>query len=676
MNKLLIFWTVLVFFLYIGCEEDIDSSPPEVYITDPIESSVVSEITTIKCIATDNDSIKSVELWVDSIATGIVDDSSPYEFFWNTVPYEDSTEHSILVVAEDMNENIAPSNSVSVIVDNSNSNPKKLDIRSITYTTSMMTITIERSTDEDFDNYKILRSQDIDISKDVIKEITSIDDTVIQINDFNPVQPFWYWVQVEDIHGYTSIGEGYFVLDEPPMIPTIREVEFVDSLFHISWTPSIDNDFGSYLLFESSYPDMSGSYKIFETENIGTNIFNHYNILGNQYRYYQLIVKDQWDLQAVSNIETGCSWFVFHELYSEAGYDYGRFVLETIDGGYIVVGNTSFFGDDYNDVLIVKINHKGEKEWRKTYTFSATDKLNSAVELLDGSLIMVGSTISSENTSKDVLLLRLDDSGNIEWYRKYGSPQDEIGHSVDIMVDGSIIIAGEKIEENSIYSLGYLLRVNTSGDTFWSYAFGGSQNDRFYSVAAVNDGGCVMAGMTSSQGDPNGDVWLVRANSDGDIEWEKTFGGTNTESSRSVAKTNDGGYIIVGQTDSYGNGYNDAYLIKTDSEGNEQWYQTFGGNGTDHGRSVVQTSDQGYIISGYTDSFGGFGGFNFWLIKTDSDGHLDWHRSYGYAGDDKGFCGLQALDGGYIIAGYSNSTTNNSRDILIVKTDDLGNTDQ
>ena len=248
MNKLLIFWTVLVFFLYIGCEEDIDSSPPEVYITDPIESSVVSEITTIKCIATDNDSIKSVELWVDSIATGIVDDSSPYEFFWNTVPYEDSTEHSILVVAEDMNENIAPSNSVSVIVDNSNSNPKKLDIRSITYTTSMMTITIERSTDEDFDNYKILRSQDIDISKDVIKEITSIDDTVIQINDFNPVQPFWYWVQVEDIHGYTSIGEGYFVLDEPPMIPTIIEVEFVDSLFHISWTPSIDNDFGSYLL--------------------------------------------------------------------------------------------------------------------------------------------------------------------------------------------------------------------------------------------------------------------------------------------------------------------------------------------------------------------------------------------------------------------------------------------
>ena len=117
-------------------------------------------------------------------------------------------------------------------------------------------------------------------------------------------------------------------------------------------------------------------------------------------------------------------------------------------------------------------------------------------------------------------------------------------------------------------------------------------------------------------------------------------------------------------------------MIKTDSEGNEQWYQTFGGNGTDHGRSVVQNSDQGYIISGYTDSFGGFGGFNFWLIKTDSDGNLDWHRSYGYAGDDKGFCGLQALDGGYIIAGYSNSTTNNSRDILIVKTDDLGNTDQ
>ena len=114
-------------------------------------------------------------------------------------------------------------------------------------------------------------------------------------------------------------------------------------------------------------------------------------------------------------------------------------------------------------------------------------------------------------------------------------------------------------------------------------------------------------------------------------------------------------------------------MVKTDFEGNQEWMQTYGGIGTDHGRSVVQTSDDGYIISGYTDSFGD-SGFNFWLIKTDLLGNLDWQRSYGGTGDDRGFHALQAADGGYIITGYSNSNTNSVPDIILIKTDDLGNT--
>ena len=161
----------------------------------------------------------------------------------------------------------------------------------------------------------------------------------------------------------------------------------------------------------------------------------------------------------------------------------------------------------------------------------------------------------------------------------------------------------------------------------------------------------------------------------GAIQWERTYGGEDTEFGRAIQQTADGGYIIIGQTESFGVGSSDAYLLKTDSEGNEIWSQTFGGQGTDQGRYVVETADQGYLVSGYTDSFGVSGGFNFWMIKANSLGELEWQRFYGEHGDDRGLSGIQTLDGGYAIAGYTSSVGSNSSNILFIKTDDNGNSD-
>ena len=144
--------------IYQGCEDDKDTSPPFASIIFPGESSLVSEIITIQCEASDNDSVKFVELWIDSLSTGKKDSSSPYEFSWNTVPYTDNTEHLLMVKAEDMNNNISFSASVLVLVDNSNSYPQSINIKTITYTQTEMTITINPTLDEDFLNYKILVS--------------------------------------------------------------------------------------------------------------------------------------------------------------------------------------------------------------------------------------------------------------------------------------------------------------------------------------------------------------------------------------------------------------------------------------------------------------------------------------------------------------------------------------
>lgn len=343
----------------------------------------------------------------------------------------------------------------------------------------------------------------------------------------------------------------------------------------------------------------------------------------------------------------------------------------TSDGGYIIAGETKSFGTN-GDAWLVKIDSRGDTLWTRTFGDFYWDRFTDVQETNDGGYIATG-VITTHAPDYDVLLVKVKANGDTGWIRTYGdSLLYDGGVAVRQTVDGGYIIAGGMYLATGDKQY-LLVRTDSLGDTLWTKIFGGPGYDFFNSVEQTSEGGYIATGKIDGGNVSSPNIYLAKFNSDGDTLWTKSYGGIAEENSFVVQQTSDKGYIICGYTRSYGAGGADVYLIRTDSLGDTLWTKTYGGADDDYGGYTLHQATSGFVLTGWTRSFGS-GGFDIWLLKTNSNGDTLWTKTYGGLSDDYGRSVQPTPDGGYIIAGETNSFGAGRYDLYLVRTkpDTLG----
>ena len=254
----------------------------------------------------------------------------------------------------------------------------------------------------------------------------------------------------------------------------------------------------------------------------------------------------------------------------------------------------------------------------------------------------------------------------------YGGKSGDYARALVQTGDDGYLIAGWTGSYGAGSEDAWLVKTDANGNVQWNKTYGAGSMDEAYALVQTADGGYVLAGLTASYGDGGADCWLLKADAGGNAQWNKTYGGKDSDYASALVQTSDGGYALAGATDSFGAGDYDFWLVKTDANGVEQWNKTYGGAYADQAYALVQTADGGYALAGQTESLGN-GQPDFWLVKTDASGNLEWSKNYGGWWNDWANALVQTDDGGFALAGWTAPSYATLQDAWLVKTDAEGN---
>jgi len=362
---------------------------------------------------------------------------------------------------------------------------------------------------------------------------------------------------------------------------------------------------------------------------------------------------------------------------------------QTADGGYIVAGNTDSNDGDVtgnhggDDAWLVKLDGTGAISWQRAAGGTSTDKFYAVQQTPDGGYIAAGYTGSSNGDvamnhgDLDAWVVKFDALGAIVWEHTYGGVSTEVAYAITTTADGGYVFAGTSrsfaLPGNHGLEDFWVVKLSGSGGELWQQQYGGSSDEQPYSVVQLVDGDYLVSGMTaSSDGDVTGqhgaqDAWVVKVGSSGTLLWQSCLGGTGYDYAYKARQTADGGSIMAASAtsndgDVSGNHsvYNDAWIVKLDATGGITWQKMLGGSSSDRAKDIQQTADGGYVFIGDADSqdgdlSGNIGIADIWLVKTDALGSIEWQRTLGGSLGETGYAFDVTADGGYFIAGVTNS---------------------
>lgn len=368
----------------------------------------------------------------------------------------------------------------------------------------------------------------------------------------------------------------------------------------------------------------------------------------------------------------------FIRTYGSTGYDAGRAVLQTEDGGYLLLSNTSSFELDNAQIMLVRVNERGDHLWNKFIGGELADVAQSIVSIADGGHVITGFT-QTLDSAYNISVFRTDAEGELMWAKRFGGKEWDLGKKVIALADGGFAIAGHTHSQGAGQGDAFLMRFNADGDTIWTRTYGGPMPDGAESLTASADGGFVLAGFTESLGSGMKDAWLLRLDGDGNEIWSKTFGGEEDDIAYGVVATSDGGFALCGSTAQGEFGGQNFYVVKVRADGELDWnpeISTSSGPNDDIWTDIIYNENTGELttsgfsanplISGADENMyisRRFSSGGWWAFLT---------RVYGGAGNDRAHGLIQTADQGYALVGETDGYLNRLQDIMLVKVDNDG----
>jgi hypothetical protein len=644
---------ILLFFFY-GCNDNIvdpnnPSDNPEIIITNPSDSTVISNGTYIRANVYNISNVKKVKFYLNGQVV-FEDSVSPYEYYWN-VYYWENMRYSILVEAEDNNKNIWKSKLLSVFL----YKDTQLNV-SLIKPENNRRITNTNNIDFSWHSMTDANHYIIDVASDqqflnIILHQESID-TSITINNFAVGSYFWRIkaTSVDNLSGNWS-GIQKFIISNPDspllLFPENNSVMKNGTSPDLIWNKSEDA-----ILYEYQLSNNNDFTQLLLDEETTDTIKQYSNYSLGSY-YWRIRCKNSAGFWSEWSNYFSFGVGVFSKIYGGSDLEYGKSIIETPDQGFLILGQTFSYGRGVSDVYLIKTDEMGNVLWSKTYGTPNEDRAEHMQLTLDGGIIIIGTTASIVNgyNSYNIYLIKTDSYGNLEWEKEFGGDGHDFGYGICETSDGGFILTGNTMVNSSVYFDAWIIKTDNLGNQVWDKIISYTMSDQALFVTKAQGVNYLITGII----EPNASLaFLMSIDGYGNENWFKTYSGGPDNRGKYITILSNTDIVIAGNR-----GSSNMLLLCTDSDGNEKWNKIldpgFGSSVLELNNTLISTGFDLYSTS------------NVFINKTDFTGNMIWTKNIGGNGHDTSSELIKTSDGGFAMVGTSSSFGNNQDDIWFVK---------